>query len=92
MAPVRVKFFATIRKLTGTNETSVDAASIHELLSKLEGEYGSEFISEILDENGEMKLAVKILVNGLNIVHLQEFDTPLSFNDVVAIFPPVGGG
>lgn len=32
------------------------------------------------------------LVNGRDITHLQGLDTPVGKDDVISLFPPIGGG
>jgi molybdopterin synthase sulfur carrier subunit len=83
---VRVKFFATLRDITGRREIEVHGIrNIHELLEHLYEKYGEEFRKEIEDKN-------MILVNGRNMLDLNGYDTEISENDEIAIFPPAGGG
>jgi len=48
--------------------------------------------NKLLDENGELKRGTIILVNGHNILHLEKLATPVKDGDIVALFPPGGGG
>lgn len=82
----RIKFFATLREITGTRETNVEGVrNVKELLELLYNKYGERFRREIEGRN-------MILVNGRNILDLEGYSTPLKEDDEVAIFPPVGGG
>jgi len=83
---VRVKFFATLRDITGKKETEVHGvANVAELLSELEREFGPEFKKEL--EGRSM-----ILVNGKNVLDGDGLKTNLNEEDTVSLFPPVGGG
>jgi len=93
----KVKFFATFREVTQEKETEVKACSVEELLHKFVDKYGKKFEKLVFEKDEiptELKLRdyVKILVNGRNIEHLDKLKTRLKNDDIVAIFPPVGGG
>ncbi len=66
--------------------------SVGDVLVKVCGRFGTEFRGQVLDERGQPNENVKILLNGQNIVFLQGTATKLKDGDVIAIFPPVGGG
>ncbi len=83
---VHIKFFATLRDITGKKDIEVHGVkNIRELLEQLYEKYGDEFRREIEDKN-------MILVNGHNILDLEEYETKISDKDEIAIFPPAGGG
>ncbi|MEM3507012.1 MAG: MoaD family protein [Candidatus Bathyarchaeia archaeon] len=74
-------------------EIEVQGNTIKELIDKLKSLYGKGFIEKIVDESkNEVKPFIKILVNGIGIDTLSMLNTRLKDGDVVAIFPPVGGG
>jgi len=82
----RVKFFATLREITGLRETEVKGVeNVRELLEVLYERFGDKFKKEIEYRN-------MILVNGRNILDLQGYDTEIGEDDEIAIFPPAGGG
>lgn len=81
---VKVKVFATLRGIVGKSELEVQADTVGELLEKLYSEYPRM--------KKELEKGVVILVNGKNIEHLEKLNTKLKDEDVVSIFPPVGGG
>lgn len=92
-----IRFFATLRTVTGSNETRIPAPeSLEILLEKLSKQYGRAFDREIwLYRDGEKKdliPGVIILVNGRHYLHLDRLSTRLEENDVVSLFPPVAGG
>ena len=93
MARVKVKFFASVREIVGEKSVDVDVSDIRELLSVLRERYGTKFADAVLDaDTGELKRFYSCMVNGKRIELLDGYDTRLNENDVVALFPPVGGG
>ncbi len=83
---ITVKFFATLREITGKREVKVEKVNtVAELLDVLYHQYGERFKKEL--EGRSM-----ILVNGKNILDLKELNTPVNDGDVISIFPPAGGG
>ncbi|MCD5409829.1 MAG: MoaD family protein [Methanocellales archaeon] len=89
---VYVKFYATFRDIVGQREIQRRFdGTVCELLDRLCKEYGEEFKKATFDES-KLRSYIKILVNGRDIEFLDGLHTKLSDNDVVAIFPPVGGG
>jgi len=81
---VRVKVFATLRSIVGKNELELQASTVGELLEKLYSKYP--------EMKKELEKGAVILVNGKSIEHLEKLNTKLEDEDVVSIFPPVGGG
>ncbi|EHR79493.1 molybdopterin converting factor [Thermococcus litoralis DSM 5473] len=81
---VKVRVFATLRGIVGKSELEVQAETVGELLEKLYNEYSKM--------KKELEKGAVILVNGKNIEHLEKLNTKLKDEDVVSIFPPVGGG
>lgn len=83
---VQVKFFATLRDITGKREIEIkDVRRVSELLEELYRIFGDEFREEIEERN-------MILVNGKNILDLDGYKTEINDEDVISIFPPAGGG
>ena len=79
-----VKFFATLRQVAGAREAQVEAGNVKELLARLSADY-----------EGKMDRYLKIstvLVNGKNVIHMKGTRTKLKSDDVVSIYPPMGGG
>lgn len=92
---VTVKFFTTLRELTGKGEVEMELPSIitvKSLLERLSKNYGQGFIDYVYDGKGKVRRYLQFLVNGRSITTLQGFQTMLNEGDRVAIVPPVGGG
>jgi molybdopterin synthase sulfur carrier subunit len=93
MARVTVKFFATVREITGTAKIETDADDIKGLLQLLRKKYGREFEETVIDtDTQELKQFFSCMINGKRIELLDGYETRLSDGDAVALFPPVGGG
>ncbi len=93
MAKVIVKFFATVREVTGIPRIEMDANNIRELLDALKVKYGRRFVETVFnEETGDLKRFYSCMINGKRIELLNGYDTLLENDDAVAIFPPVGGG
>lgn len=88
-----MKFFATVREVTGVKSIELEAENIRELLQLLVQTYGNKFKDTVLNgDTGELKQFFSFMVNGRRIELLEGYDTVLKDNDAVALFPPVGGG
>ena len=81
----KVKFFATLREITGKREEIVKGDTVEDVLNTLYREYGEEFRKELRERS-------MILINGRNIEHLEGLKTKISEEDTISIFPPAGGG
>ncbi len=91
MGKVKVKLYATLKEIIGKDTVFVEAKTVKEAIDNLIKLY-PELSNVIIGKNGELKDDYIYLVNGRNIVFLQEKDTPLKEGDKLTIFPPVGGG
>ena len=91
---VKVRFFAYLAEKVGRKdkfEIEIEEGSkvtgLVETLSK-----DLKVKENLLDENGQLKPEVTILINGREIKFLSGMDTPLEPGDEISIFPPVVGG
>ena len=92
---IEVKFFTSLREITGKRIDKLDiqkTSTLDELINLLIEKYGKKFSDYIFNKNGDIVEFLSFLINGKNINTLQGFKTKLKENDVVAILPPVGGG
>jgi molybdopterin synthase sulfur carrier subunit len=93
LATVTVKFFATIREITGTRSIEVEANTVREVLDLLAERYGKKFTDTVIDAGtNRLKQFFSCMVNGKRIELLDGYKTALSDGDAIALFPPVGGG
>ena len=84
--------FTSLRALTGTRETQLEAEIVQEVIDILSNQFGDKFRKMVLEPDGSLKSYFHVLVNGRHVRLQQGLQTPLSEGDVVAIFPPIGGG
>ncbi len=89
---VTVRMFTSLRALTGTREIELEAADVQEVITKLGKQFGEKFNQMILEPDGSLKTYYHVLVNGRHVRLQQGLQTPLSDGDIVALFPPIGGG
>lgn len=82
-----VKLFANLRKAAGMKETSITGASLDGVVSDLVKRHPALAESLLLD--GEIRSHVIITINGHPT---DDVNAPVTEEDVVSIFPPIGGG
>lgn len=89
---VTVRMFTSLRALTGVRETQLKAEIVQEVIDILSERFGEKFKKMVLEPDGSLKSYFHVLVNGRHIRLQKGLQTPLTDGDVVAIFPPIGGG
>jgi MoaD family protein len=95
---ISVRFFTSLREVIGKKEETLDfaedeAVTVDEVLKKLAGEYGKDFIEYVYDrKTRQVKGFLQFLINGRSSSTLNGLSTELEDGDVLAIIPPVGGG
>jgi molybdopterin synthase sulfur carrier subunit len=82
-----VKLYANLRKLAGTKELSITGPTIGVVLSELVKRYPP--VGNVILENGKLRQHIIVTLNGHNIIDLE---TPVTEQDIVALFPPIAGG
>lgn len=92
---MKVTFFATLRQIVGGRTAEFDLpenATVGQLLAEMIRVYPA-LRHELLDERGELYPHVHYFINGRDVPYLGEgMDTPLKPDDIVTVFPAVGGG
>ena len=90
---IKVRALADLRLALGGFEREVEVpgqeATVGQVLELLYKQYPK--LKEHL-EHGSGRSDVAILVDGVNIVHLQGLDTRIKDGAVVTLIPPAGGG
>jgi len=93
---VNVKYFATLREITGKREEQVELredSTMGDLLNRLVELHGSGFKNYVMEEaTGAPKGHLLFLIDGTSINSLKGVSTRLTEGCVVAMMPPVGGG
>ena len=91
---VNVRFFATLRNVTETSQTTVNTerGTVGDVINALVIQYGDRFREEILQPDGNIGQYVKVLLNGLNIDRIAPLQNPVKEGDTLYIFPPIVGG
>lgn len=82
-----VKLFANLRKLVGIKEVTVSGATVGAALNDLVKQ--SPALVGIMFDQEKLRLHVLITLNGHNIT---DFETPVTEQDSIAVFPPIAGG
>ncbi len=88
MARVLVKYFATIREITGKKNEEIEADKVRDVLDMMKTQYGQKFVEIAIEpETGELKTFFSCMVNGRRIELLDGYETVLQDGDAVAMFP-----
>jgi len=92
---MKVNFYATLRDIAGgkTVEIPIDhGVTAREVLDAIVTKFPS-MKKELLQENGRMYGHVHFFVNGRDIQFTEDdFETRIMPDDVINVFPAVGGG
>lgn len=92
---MQVSFFATLRQIVGTKTVAFDLpdqATIGQLIDLMVTRY-PDLRRELLDESGNLYGHVHVFVNGRDVPYLENrLETVLKADDVISVFPAVGGG
>ncbi len=92
---MKVNFYATYRPIVGGKTVEFDqdhGLTLRQLVQAIITRFPA-MQRELLDDDGNLYSHVHIFVNGRDSVFLeQKLDTVLQADDVLNIFPPVGGG
>lgn len=86
--------YATLRDIVGGNSINLKGVSeitVEEMFQKM-FELHPDLRGEFYKKDGELHTAAHILINGRDMRYINGWDTVVTQDDVVRIFPPVGGG
>lgn len=92
---MKIKFYATLRQVVG--DKSIDLPSeepvrFNAVLAELIHRYPG-LKSELQDDSGQLLERVHVLINGRDVRFMEEkLDTKVTPEDVISLFPAVGGG
>jgi molybdopterin synthase sulfur carrier subunit len=93
---ITIKFFASLRQLTGVKELEKEIEPETTVISLLTEicETHPSLRDEVFGdkEHRDLQTWIIILLNGRNIKYLNRGDTKLRNKDVLALFPPTAGG
>jgi molybdopterin synthase sulfur carrier subunit len=91
---VQVRIFATLRDIVGTKQIDVpvgETSTVREVLRDMTQAY-PELGARLWNDQGGLSGLVTVFVNGRTLFALSGLDTPVRPADILALFPPVGGG
>jgi sulfur-carrier protein len=92
---MKVNFYATYRPIVGGKTIDFDVnhgITVQQLVDAIIARFPA-MRREMLDETGQLYSHVHIFVNGRDACYLDNgMNTAIQAEDVVNIFPPVGGG
>ncbi|HZY41944.1 MAG TPA: ubiquitin-like small modifier protein 1 [Anaerolineae bacterium] len=92
---MKVNFFATYRPIVGGKTVEFDVnhgITVNQLVDAIITRFPA-MQREMLDANGQLYSHVHIFVNGRDACYLEnKLETVIQTDDVLNIFPPVGGG
>lgn len=92
---MKVNFFATLRDIAGGKVVEFDVnhgITAKELLDAIIEKF-PPMKKELLNEDGKMYGHVHFFINGRDVQFMEhEFQTKITADDTVNVFPAVGGG
>ena len=92
---IKVKFHTIFRRYAGTDEVDVDIDQIDilGLLTKIRDILNDDgILNKVLETDGTLRKGIIILINGQNILEMDNLNTVVKKSDVVSLFPPAVGG
>ena len=91
---VKIRFSSALSNVTKARETTLELGdtTVKGVIDKLVEDFGSDFERRILDDKGEVRRFVNLYVNGEDIRHLSNLDSPVKDADEISILPAVSGG
>jgi len=92
---MKIKVFGSLRAVVSDRKeielAVAEGMRVHDVLEQLAAVH-PELHAKLFDDRGGLGGGVHVLVNGRSIRFLQGPQTRLKSDDVLALFPPLGGG
>lgn len=91
---MQIRVYATLRDMLGHSRLNIPTArmvTVEDVLEHLVAEH-PVLDGKLWDAHRNLTGFVTVLLNGRSIEYLQGLATPVTDADVMALFPPVGGG
>jgi molybdopterin synthase sulfur carrier subunit len=92
---MKVSFYATLRPIVGQKSVDIEipaGATVRQLINAMVASYPA-LRPELLDDDGNLRSHIKFFVNGREVIYLEhQMETIVQPDDVITVFPPVGGG
>ena len=97
MMAVNVKFFANVRQLMGKDELTLELDpsknyTVRDILQEIATSEDKELSTMLVTVQGGSRGAVRVIVNGREIHHLDGIETRVQDGDSITIFPLLAGG
>jgi sulfur-carrier protein len=86
----KLKLYGNLRRLEGAVHRELEVPTVRAALARLTSD--NPRLGARLLQGFTLAPDVRITLNGRDIRHLQNLDTPLGPQDELAIFPPLAGG
>ena len=91
---IEVRFYSLLRLKLGNASIQLtldQPLPVRELLDQVSSHFDHDLRPDLLEDGG-IKKGTMLLVDGKNVLHLDQLDTQIDQDCVVSIFPPAGGG
>jgi len=96
LVTVNVKFYGMLRTnfiKEVSRQFTLNQGNVETLINALIQHYGEELKEKFIDpETNQLTDRLVMFVNGTNVKNLQGPKTELKDDDLIALFPPSGGG
>jgi len=89
---VILELYSVVCQKVGEKKIEYEADTVEDVIEKFLAEYAAKIDDSILNESGDFKEWIQILLNGRGIKFLDGLQTKLKENDVIALIPMLGGG
>lgn len=96
MIEVTISTFMGMEKLFGGKKSQTmiipENSTIRSLLKEMADFFGESLTDDVMAQPLVLKKDLVIMVNGVNILAKEDYDTKLNDGDRVLFFPPIAGG